>query len=294
MKLCLPALVLLVSTRWQRAESLATLVGHSVEWKMTDCPDGSEVKTGDNKVLVAKKVLGTWIGEGPYDGRIGESNSSSLVLTDVRFNDMGLYESSCGDMRDDLQVIAADDESVREGEQVLLKCYLKTDESVAVVEWHKDGKSVMNITASTLKSNGTGSERRHVSPDCFQTGNCSLSIEGVQKEDAGVYRCSIHNDGKTQWGHPPAVRMEVTNRTTAMPDTVNTPCPWETATVVQTVALSVASAVVLSVVLTVLVGVLVVGGIFWYRRPRRQEASPKSPDEELPLRSSVNRGTIAG
>ncbi|KAL6118333.1 uncharacterized protein ACO6RY_03156 [Pungitius sinensis] len=68
--------------------------------------------------------------------------------------------------------------------------------------------------------------------------------------------------------------MEVTNRTTAMPDTVNTPCPWETATVA------------LSVVLTVLV--------VTNRRPRRPEASPESPDEGLPLSSPVNRGTIAG
>lgn len=225
LRLLTSVLVLFFSTKWQRAEARVALVGDSVELVRTDnCPDGAKLMTGDNKVVVAEKVNGTWIGKGPYDGRIGKNTSSSVVLAGVWINDRGLYESTCGDTRVNLEVVAAGDKSVREGEQVRLNCHLNTDASVTLVKWEKDGALVINITASSLNGNRTGFERGRVSvsPDCFRTGNFSLSIERVRKEDAGVYRCFIAE--KTR-GVPAAVRMEVTNQTTAVPDCVSTPHP---------------------------------------------------------------------
>ncbi|XP_043117085.1 uncharacterized protein LOC122360496 isoform X3 [Puntigrus tetrazona] len=130
-----------------------------------------------------------------------------LLLKSAKFNDAGSYEFICNwdiiSIR--LDVLYAQDVSAVETENIILNCYAHSTEDVT---WLHNKKIILHVKMNGSASFSKDYEGRvSVKKSCFKTGDFSLTIARVLKEDAGTYRCFV--DDETKKGIPQASVLHV-------------------------------------------------------------------------------------
>ncbi|XP_044038861.1 uncharacterized protein si:dkey-22i16.9 [Siniperca chuatsi] len=211
-------------------QRLTANIGDSVDLITSEnCKIDEEFKlmTHDSSRTVATLVNGVWTPAEGYKGRIKHNATYRVVLTDVNYNDNGLYEFTCGRhvvSLTELEVLPFEDVDVTEGETVTLPCYAFTAREPAEgkpPKWERNGELVAepNFTSREIRY-GTGFEGRvTVSSDWSSKGDLSLTLEGVKLEDQGDFIC--HGHDKKGERKTVAMRLRVSNPSN--PD--QTACP---------------------------------------------------------------------
>ncbi len=91
---------------------------------------------------------------------------------------------------------------------ITLPCYADTQSGVRDVTWLHNEQNALHYTANGNTNPGDGYEDRvSLTEDGFRDGDVSLTITGVQKRDAGLYRCFVQE--KNIKGYPHAYMLHV-------------------------------------------------------------------------------------
>ncbi|XP_043954066.1 uncharacterized protein LOC122820577 [Gambusia affinis] len=212
------ALILLVDS--SVADSVKAIVGDQLKVPV-NCEPGESV-TLQRVMLhgprdVATDQSGQWKVSRKEDrGRI--ELDSYIVFTRTFYTDEGTYEVTCSKSgtKETIQVkvVLASKVSVTRGDTVTLPCYGRTKEGKGLPgRWEKNGKPLC-VKNSYKGCSGTPADGLTVSTDWITNGDLSLTIEGVQPEDGGVYFCYIKDGEESKSGTPAAVRLTVTEKMT--------------------------------------------------------------------------------
>ncbi|XP_043117084.1 uncharacterized protein LOC122360496 isoform X2 [Puntigrus tetrazona] len=145
-----------------------------------------------------------------------------LLLKSAKFNDAGSYEFICNwdiiSIR--LDVLYAQDVSAVETENIILNCYAHSTEDVT---WLHNKKIILHVKMNGSASFSKDYEGRvSVKKSCFKTGDFSLTIARVLKEDAGTYRCFV--DDETKKGIPQASVLHVNEKRSSPGDQTQRDC----------------------------------------------------------------------
>ncbi|XP_073331043.1 uncharacterized protein [Pagrus major] len=162
---------------------------------------------------VATLVGGVWEPADGYAQRIHSVSSSSVNLSGVNFNDDAFYEFTCKSeliTTIQLTVIFPYEVDVPEGENFRIPCHFSTDGlQGGCARWEKDGELLLERDLSSTQPEG----RLSMSPDRDLTGDMSLTVEGAQLEDGGIYDCyKVDGNGQKTRGTPGTVKVTVTKR----------------------------------------------------------------------------------
>ncbi len=97
---------------------------------------------------------------------------------------------------------------------ITLQCYADTQSGVSDVTWLHNDQTALHYTVNGATNTGNGSEDRvSLTDDGFRDGDVSLTITDVQKRDAGLYRCFVHDE--TAKGYPHAYMLHVNGKTSS-------------------------------------------------------------------------------
>ncbi len=97
---------------------------------------------------------------------------------------------------------------------ITLPCYADTQSGVRDVTWLHNEQDALHYTANGATNPGDGYEDRvSLTEDGFRDGDVSLTITGVQKRDAGLYRCFVHDENTK--GYPHAYMLHVNGKTSS-------------------------------------------------------------------------------
>ncbi len=158
------ALIALRTDRLVSGNSVTAMINDSVQLTMNkNCSGTVYLKTGDNSVTVAERADGVWISAEGYFGRIQHRSVTSVVLTNVTYNDNGLHEFSCAGAvvsRTLLNVVPTVDIMLSE-EGVEIRRYSLTAQPV---RWLRDREEFTNDTL-TLKSSSLEDQAKFTSYD---------------------------------------------------------------------------------------------------------------------------------
>lgn len=101
-----------------------------------------------------------------------------------------------------------------EKDNITLTCHA---DSASDVTWLRNSERVMHYKKYGSINLGKAFEGRvSLEKNCFKTGNFSLTITGVRKTDAGIYRCFV--DDETTKGYPHAYVLTDVNGKTGKGD----------------------------------------------------------------------------
>ncbi|KAL1273554.1 hypothetical protein QQF64_026368 [Cirrhinus molitorella] len=134
----------------------------------------------------------------------------SLFLKSAKYNDLGQYMCSCdGFVRQvKLEVVVPVNMTAVELGNITFPCYADTQRDVRDVMWLHNEQKVLHYTVNGATKPGYVYEGRVSLPDDgFRDGDVSLTITGVQRTDAGLYRCFLHDE--TIEGYPHAYMLHV-------------------------------------------------------------------------------------
>ncbi len=110
-------------------------------------------------------------------------------------------------------IIAVLNKTVELG-NVTLPCYADTQSGVRDVTWLHYEQNALHYTENGATNPGDGYEDRvSLTEDGFRDGDVSLTITGVQKRDAGLYRCFVHDENTK--GYPHAYMLHVNGKTSS-------------------------------------------------------------------------------
>ncbi|XP_061102610.1 uncharacterized protein LOC133131323 [Conger conger] len=173
-------------------------------------------------LLVAKLHNGS-ISPGPgFQERVKsiceeQPGNYSLVLSPVRYDDLGIYEcrdkdgSILSDVK--LQISVPVSVSIAVGMSASLPCYGGISKRAHAVDldilWKKDGKMVYQLYNNTITYGPGFESRASVSPEQALHGNMSLTIKQTQFSDQGDYQCSYSSPKER--GTPDSARLHVTD-----------------------------------------------------------------------------------
>ncbi|XP_029283647.1 uncharacterized protein LOC115005823 [Cottoperca gobio] len=216
LRVCALLLLLIITIAVKCDSGISTTLGDSVKLTASkNCTGVTESKlmTGDITVPVAKLVNGTWMAQPGYEGRIKHHSTCSLVLTQLNYNDNGLFEFFCGGSvvtLTQLEVVVSY-KSVPEGGQATLPCHSLTARRPAqLIRWEKDGALVIEWDPSSggIRYGAGFKGNVSISPERYLSGDISLTLARAQPEDQAVYWCyTQEKDGRKQRGNPAAVRL---------------------------------------------------------------------------------------
>ncbi|XP_073703237.1 uncharacterized protein [Garra rufa] len=130
-----------------------------------------------------------------------------LLLKSANYNDRGRYEFICDGVKNliHLDVLYAVNVRVKEMDNITLNC---NADNAKDVTWLHNNEMVLHSKMNGSMNLREGYEgRASLKKDCFKTGDLSLTITGVRKADAGIYRCFV--DDETVKGDPHASVLDV-------------------------------------------------------------------------------------
>lgn len=208
-----------------RVLGLSVFLGDSVILSASQsCGDGEQLKLthllkDDRPKEMGAVVNGVWMTEKEYKDRLVHISNRSFNLTNINYNDKGLYEFTCAG-RVLLPLIQLDVFVLYEVETdgktaIKLNFHFVTagehDVNFISLERNKTRVAGMNLSSGEV-SYGTGSEGAvSVSPDWFSHGDLSLIIKKPQPKDQGDYFMTLQEkDGKTR--DAAAVRLKFKER----------------------------------------------------------------------------------
>lgn len=145
-----------------------------------------------------------------------------LLLNSAKYTDQGPYQFICdGDKTPvNLDVLYAQNASAVEMDNITLNCYAHNAEDVT---WLHNNESVLLYKLSgSMKPSKDYEGRASLEKNCFKTGDLSLTIACVRKEDAGIYRCFV-GDGTTK-GYPHAYLLHVNEKRSGPEDQTHSCC----------------------------------------------------------------------
>ncbi|XP_055362743.1 uncharacterized protein LOC121201723 [Betta splendens] len=267
-------------------------LGDSFNFSPPPCPSGSELELQhillkDTAVLVSSRDgTGSWRTSASYAERL-EPSDSALVLTNINYNDGGLYEFTCvggEDVRIQLDVVVPIQFSVFENETVLLPCHAVTaGGDVKSVRWERKEKSKnvarMNVASNKIILTDEFKSRVSVPTDWFSKGDFTLTLGPVRLQDRGDWTCSIQDKYGTSRIFPVVARLTVqktrneTSTEQSGPLHVNEGMSQENGGQTTCVAIAVVVALVLCAVAF---------GIGWWMRSRRFPPLPPPPPPPPP------------
>ncbi|XP_029023922.1 uncharacterized protein LOC114866305 [Betta splendens] len=271
-------------------------LGDSFNFSLTQCPSGSELELqhillNTPAVLVSSRDgTGSWNTSASYAERL-EPSHSALVLTNINYNDGGLYEFTCGDedVRIQLDVVVPIKFSVFENETVLLPCHAVTAEGdVKSVRWETGGQRVaaVNVTSKNITYKAGFDLRASVPSDWFSTGDFTLTLGPVRLQDRGDWTCYVQDKAEVVARLTVQKTRNETSTEQSGPLQVNEGMSQENGGQTACVAIAVVVALVLCAVAF---------GIGWWMRPRvcppppPPRAQREGAQEDVPL-SSLNDG----
>ncbi|XP_052003369.1 uncharacterized protein LOC127658229 isoform X2 [Xyrauchen texanus] len=149
-------------------------------------------------------------------------NIKGLVLISAKYSDLGTYECICDGTKHfvgQLDILPALNITVAESEIITLRCYANDAKDVT---WLHDDERVLHCTINGFIVHGKGFESRvSLEDDCFKNGDLSLTVTGVRKTDAGLYRCFVNDE--TTKGYPHTYMLYV-NEKQSSPEGNHTEC----------------------------------------------------------------------
>lgn len=99
--------------------------------------------------------------------------------------------------------------SAVEMDNITLNCYAHNAKDVTWL--HTNGSVLIYKLGGSMNPSKDYKRRASLENNCFKTGDLSLTIARVRKEDTGIYRCFV-GDGTTK-GNPHAYVLHVNGKT---------------------------------------------------------------------------------
>lgn len=147
---------------------------------------------------------------------------NQLLLKSANYTDQGPYEFICdGDKTPvNLDVLYALNENAEKTNNITLSCYAHNAKDVT---WLHNNERVLHYKMDGSVNPGKGYEKRaSLENNCFKTGDLSLTITRVRKEDAGIYRCFL--DDETVKGNPHTYVLHVNEKRSGPGDQTHCSC----------------------------------------------------------------------
>ncbi|KAK7147879.1 hypothetical protein R3I94_010416 [Phoxinus phoxinus] len=138
-----------------------------------------------------------------------------LLLNSAKYTDRGRYEFVCNGVEKSLKldVLYAINKHAAEMDNITLDCHADNANDVT---WLHNNERVLQYKKDGSINPGKGYEGRvSLEKNCFKTGDFSLTITGVRKTDAGIYRCFV-DDGTTK-GDPHTYDLSHVNEKRSSP-----------------------------------------------------------------------------
>ncbi|KAK7157250.1 hypothetical protein R3I93_008657 [Phoxinus phoxinus] len=172
----------------------------TAEWRKS-FPTKATIATYQNQIFWTEEEF-TW-------------KENHLLLNSARYTDQGRYVFVCkGDEKTlKLDVLYALNVHVAEMDNITLKCLRRNANDVT---WLHNNERVLQYKKDGSINPGKGYEGRvSLEKNCFKTGDISLTITGVRKTDAGIYRCFV--DDETTEGYPHTYDLSHVNEKRSSP-----------------------------------------------------------------------------
>ncbi|XP_065097852.1 polymeric immunoglobulin receptor-like [Paramisgurnus dabryanus] len=200
--------------------SVSAVVDHSaiLPCNVSHCMEFHWIKNHPIRTPVAKCLKERCIIQEGFQGRFKladdiNNGNYSLLINSVKFNYRGIYQCKCDGITNDvtLQVDVYINVTAEESANIALKCYADTQTDVDDVTWIHNDKKVLYYLKDGHTNLGEGYEGRvSLTRDGFRYGDLSLTLTEVQKTDAGLYRCFVHDE--TTKGDPHAYMLHVNDK----------------------------------------------------------------------------------
>lgn len=139
-----------------------------------------------------------------------------LLLNSAKYTDQGLYVFVCNRVKNPLKldVLYALNVHAAEMDNITLDCHVGNANDVT---WLHDNQRVLHYKKDGSINPGKGYEGRvSLEKNCFKTGDFSLTITGVRKTDAGIYRCFV--DDEMTEGYPHTYYLSHVNAKRSSPE----------------------------------------------------------------------------
>ncbi|XP_077063223.1 uncharacterized protein LOC143715375 [Siphateles boraxobius] len=138
------------------------------------------------------------------------------LLNSAKFTDSGQYVFVCDGDKNPfiLDVLYAIDVHAAEMDNITLNCHADNTKDAT---WLHNNERVLQYKKDGSKNPGKGYEGRvSLEKNCFKTGDFSLTIAGVRKTDAGIYRCFV--DDEAIKGYPHTYNLSRVNEKRSSPE----------------------------------------------------------------------------
>ncbi|XP_051577562.1 uncharacterized protein LOC127454414 [Myxocyprinus asiaticus] len=210
---CAEFLIIIISllfhkgTCSQSIEAVTALINQPVilSCKTSSCENVVWSMKFPTEATIAKCHTQTCTFEEGFQGKF-TNNKEKLVLISAKYSNLGFYECVCDGIKHlvKLDILFALKVTAAESEIITLHCYANNAKDVT---WMHDDKRVLHYTISGSRD---FESRVSVEEDCFKNADLSLTITGVCKTDAGLYRCFANDEAIK--GYPHAYMLYVNGK----------------------------------------------------------------------------------
>ncbi|ROK87122.1 hypothetical protein DPX16_10262 [Anabarilius grahami] len=184
------------------------------EWRKKSSPTDATIATYQNKICLIEKGF-----RGEFSCNVKENH---LLLNSAKYTDSGPYEFVCNGKKKALilDVLYAVNVHKAEMDNITLSCHAANANDVT---WLYNDEKVLHYTKDGTIIPGKGYEGRvSLEKNCLKTGDLSLTITGVHKTDAGLYRCFVHDE--TTKGYPHTYLLHVNEKRSSPGDQTDSNC----------------------------------------------------------------------
>ncbi|XP_051574232.1 uncharacterized protein LOC127452643 isoform X2 [Myxocyprinus asiaticus] len=209
-------------------------------------------------------------------------NKEGLLLISAKYSDLGTYECICDGTKHfvKLDILPALNITAAELEIITLWCYANDAKDVT---WLRDDERVLHFTINGFTVHGKGFESRVSLKDgCFKNGDLSLTMTGIRKTDAGLYRCFVNDE--TTKGYPHTYMLYV-NEKQSSPEGNHTEC---NSNAEEALIISLRVIKCLVFIILVLLAVLTAMLYFIIKKQNKGEIQPASTTTTQTAQESVN------